>query len=69
MNKTVELRLVVEAILAVLVVVVVLQNLAPVSTKLLFVTVEMPKALLLIVTLGIGFAAGLLAAGIRGKKR
>jgi len=29
----------------------------------------MPKAVLLIVTLGIGFAAGLLAAGIKGKKR
>jgi len=69
MNRTVRVKLVIEAILAVLVVVVVLQNLAPVSTQFLFVTVAMPKAVLLIVTLGIGFAAGLLAAGIKGKKR
>jgi len=46
--------------LVVLVLIAVLQNRQTVDTKFLFATVSMPRALLLLVTLGIGFAAGVL---------
>ncbi len=45
-----------------LVLIAVLQNRETVETKFLFATLSMPRALLLLVTLGIGFAAGLLAS-------
>ncbi len=48
------------ATLLVLVIVVVLQNTEAVETKLLFVTVSMPRALLLLITLGVGVVAGLI---------
>ena len=50
------------AIVAVLGIIVVLQNTQAVETKLLFVTVTMPRAVLLFVTLVIGFVIGVLAA-------
>ena len=52
------------AVLAILAIVIVFQNRVPTTTTLLFATVEMPLAILLIVTMGIGFAVGLTAAGI-----
>ena len=55
-------RLVVACVLAVLVAVVMLQNTEPVATRLLFATVEMPRALLLLTTLLVGFALGVLTA-------
>lgn len=51
------------AVVALLIVVVVLQNTQPVETKLLFFTVTMPNAALLFGTLVIGFAIGVLTAG------
>lgn len=51
---------VVIAVLLVLVIVVVLQNTETVDTKLLFVTLSMPRALLLGLTLLVGVVAGLL---------
>jgi putative membrane protein len=51
------------AAIALIVVVVVLQNTQAVDTKLLFLTVTMPNAALLFGTLIIGFAIGVLAAG------
>jgi len=56
------------ALLAVVVVIVVLQNTGPVETRLLFATVTMPRAVLLFVTLLVGFVLGLVAAGWRGHK-
>ena len=50
------------AIVAILAIIVVLQNTQAVETKLLFVTVTMPRAVLLFVTLVIGFVIGVLAA-------
>jgi lipopolysaccharide assembly protein A len=50
-------------IVALLVLIVVLQNTDVTETKLLFVTVTMPRAVLLLVTLVIGFALGVLFAG------
>jgi len=52
------------AVLAVLAIIIVLQNMAQTTTTILFAHVEMPLAILLIVTLGIGFAVGLIASGI-----
>jgi len=49
------------AIIAILAIIVVLQNTQAVETKLLFVTVTMPRAVLLFVTLLIGFVIGVLA--------
>jgi len=55
-------KLVAVAIVAILAIIVVLQNTQAVETKLLFLTVTMPRAVLLFVTLVIGFAIGVLAA-------
>lgn len=46
-------------VVAVLLVIVVLQNTQSVETKILFVTVAMPRAVLLFVTLLVGFVLGL----------
>ena len=56
-----KIKLVVIAILAVLVLIVALQNTANVETKLLFATVTMPRAILLFVMLVIGFVIGWLS--------
>jgi uncharacterized integral membrane protein len=60
MNK---LKIVGVAVIALVVVVVVLQNTQAVETKLLFTTVTMPNAALLFGTFVIGFAIGVLTAG------
>jgi uncharacterized integral membrane protein len=60
MNK---LKIVLIAVLALVVVVVVLQNTQAVETKLLFMTVTLPNAALLFGTLIIGFTLGVLTAG------
>jgi lipopolysaccharide assembly protein A len=59
------------AVVALLVVIVVLQNTQPVETTLLFLTVTMPNAALLFGTLVIGFALGVLTAGhiVSGARR
>lgn len=53
-------RKVVAATLLVLVVIVVLQNTETVETRLLFVTLAMPRSLLLFITLVLGAVIGLL---------
>ena len=47
------------ATLVVLAVIVVLQNTEAVETRVLFVTITMPRALLLLTTLLVGVASGL----------
>lgn len=59
MKKT---RLIVMLVLAVLVVIVLLQNTEAVETRLLFATVIMPRALLLFTTALVGFALGILVS-------
>ena len=54
-------KLILITVIAIAAIIVVLQNTEAVETKLLFVTVTMPRALLLIVTLLAGFILGLLA--------
>ena len=54
------LKLVTIVVLAVLAVILVLQNTQPVETRVFFATVTMPRAVLLLVTAVIGFALGVL---------
>lgn len=58
-----KIRMIIAAILALVVLVVVLQNTESVETRLLFTTITMPRAALLFGTLLVGFALGVLAAG------
>lgn len=64
-----KLKLIVLLVLSVLAIVLILQNTQAVETRLLFVTVTMPRAALLLLTLLLGFTCGILAAIAVGKKR
>lgn len=55
-------KLVITGILALLVLIVILQNTAAVETRVLFVTITMPRAVLLIGTTLVGFLLGMLVA-------
>ncbi len=66
MGKT---KLIVALVLAVLTVIVVLQNTEAVQTKLLFITVTMPRVLLLFLMLVIGFILGIVASLSWSKKK
>lgn len=56
----VKLKLVAALALAVLAIVVIAQNVEPVTVQLLFVSVTMPRAALLAITLLVGVAIGIL---------
>ncbi len=56
------------AVIGLLVLIVILQNTEAVETKLLFVSVSMPRAVLLFGTLLAGFALGVLTAGRIARK-
>jgi lipopolysaccharide assembly protein A len=64
-----KIKLIALLLLAVVTVVLILQNTQAVVTRLLFVTVSMPLAALLALTLLIGFAGGVLAAMKVGKRQ
>ena len=49
-------------ILSLIVLVIVLQNTEPVVTKLLFISITMPRAVLLFGTTALGFALGVLVS-------
>ena len=55
-------KMICTALLALLGVIIILQNTAPVETKLLFLTITMPRAILLMGTTLIGFALGVLVS-------
>lgn len=55
------LKLVAVAVLALLVLIVVMQNTEAVDTRILFVTITMPRAVLLFGTLIAGFVLGIVA--------
>ena len=55
-----KMKPVVIIVLTLLVSIVILQNTQAVETKLLFLTATMPKALLLIITLLVGFSFGII---------
>ncbi len=66
---TSKFKLIALLVLAVLALVLILQNTQAVVTRLLFVTVSMPLAALLALTLLIGFAGGVLAAIVVRKRK
>lgn len=57
MKKT---KLAIAGIVAILLVIIIFQNLDTVSTRLLFARVEMPQAALLFLTAAAGFVLGLI---------
>lgn len=61
-------KLIIAGVLALLVLIVILQNTAPVETRVLFVTLTMPRAVLLIGTTLVGFIVGVLLAVRLGKQ-
>ncbi len=56
------IKIAVAAVVAILAIIVIFQNTEVVETRLLFITVSMPRALLLIVTLLLGWVLGLMTA-------
>ncbi len=64
-----KVKLIALLVLAVLAAVLILQNTQMVVTRVLFVTLGMPLAALLALTLLVGFAGGVLAALTLGKRR
>jgi len=68
MEQMSKARKIIIALLVVLTVIVILQNTQAVDTKLLFVTVTMPRALLLLVTFLGGLAMGFVLSDFRFKK-
>lgn len=65
MSKT---RLIISAILIVLVLILIFQNLDPCGVRFLFWAGSLPRALMLLITLLIGFAIGFLVATMQGRK-
>ena len=63
-----KIKLAAIAIILVLTVIVIFQNTDSVTTKILFMTLEMPRAVLLILTFLLGAAVGVLFAFIRSRK-
>ena len=55
-------KMIATAILALLGIIIILQNTEPVETKLLFLSITMPRAILLMGTTLIGFALGVLVS-------
>lgn len=64
-----KLKIAALAVLVLLAVIVIFQNTDMVQTKFLFITVSMPQVVLLLGTLLIGFAMGVLTAGRIERRR
>jgi uncharacterized integral membrane protein len=62
-------KLIAIIVLAILAVIVVVQNTDSVPMKFLFFTTEQPQAVLLFVATALGFALGVLTALLRGGKK
>jgi len=62
-------KLVSIAVLIVLGIIIILQNTQPVETRILFMTITMPRAILLLVTTLIGFALGVLVSFFFQRKK
>lgn len=62
-NMKEKIRVTAAATLALLVLIIILQNTEVIETKLLFITLTMPRAAMLFGALAIGFVAGVLTAG------
>lgn len=62
-------KLIITLALSLLILIVVLQNTEPVVTKILFISITMPRAVLLFGTTMIGFALGVLVSFTMMKRR
>ena len=62
-----QLKLISIVILVILILVIILQNTKSVETKFLFITITMPRAILLLGTALIGFALGVIFSFFTGK--
>jgi putative membrane protein len=61
-------KLILALVITVLILILILQNLESCTTRFLFFTVTMPRALLLALTLGAGLVIGLIMGLIRGRE-
>lgn len=68
-RKRPPLRLIAVGVIAILAVILVLQNTDSVETRILFASVTMPRAVLLSITFLLGVVVGLLAAFLRKRKK
>ena len=59
-----KMKTIIIIVLALLDLIVILQNTQAVETKLLLLTITMPKALLIIITLLVGFALGVIVTSL-----
>ncbi|HUW20057.1 MAG TPA: LapA family protein [Sedimentisphaerales bacterium] len=57
-------KITIAIVVSLLALIIVLQNTQMVETRLLFFTIAMPRALLLIVTFLVGFAMGVISASL-----
>jgi riboflavin transporter FmnP len=55
-------KIIIIAVVSILALIIIFQNREVMKTKLLFMTVEMSRALLLILTFGLGFITGLVVS-------
>ena len=62
-------RLVIALIIAILILLLIFQNLESCTTRFLFFSVTMPRARMLFIALAAGFIVGLLVATMRGKHK
>ena len=69
MDKSTKIKLLVVLVLALLCVIVVFQNTEKMETQVLWVTVTMPRALLLFVTALIGFVIGVFVSLMVSRRR
>ncbi|AQQ71545.1 putative integral membrane protein [Limihaloglobus sulfuriphilus] len=59
--KNINIKAVVLAVIAILAIIIIFQNRASVETKILFVSFQMPRFILLVLTFLLGFTAGVIA--------
>jgi uncharacterized integral membrane protein len=57
-------KFIIVLVISLLTLILILQNTTAVETKILFMTITMPRALLLLVTFLVGFIAGLIAMSV-----
>ena len=63
MNKN-KVKFIIVLVISVLALILILQNTKAVETKVLFMTITMPRALLLLITFLVGFIAGLIGMSV-----
>lgn len=68
-SKKPKFKLAIAAGMVILALVLILQNMESVETRLLFATVTMPRALLLAIVFGLGALAGLVGSWNMGKDK